>query len=142
MSRALSFLRALAAAFFSRGSVLLIFWLITIITCVQAMYKSSLVVGVSALLACALCYWGASAFMGSLLARREKGHRPIDIMGIGAIALVLIAAGSALMVWSGFWMRLFDVEVDGLVWALLGALSAVIVVRKEDALKGDWTLRH
>ena len=46
----------------------------------------------------------------------------------------LIAAGSALMIWSGFWMRLFDVEVNGLVWALLGALSAVVVVRKEDAL--------
>jgi hypothetical protein len=30
----------------------------------------------------------------------------------------------------------------GLVWALPGALSAVVVVRKEDALKRDWTLRH
>jgi hypothetical protein len=34
------------------------------------------------------------------------------------------------------------VEVDGVVWALLGAVSAVVVVRKEDALKGDWTTRH
>jgi len=46
------------------------------------------------------------------------------------------------MIWSGFWMRLFDIEVYGVVWALLGALSAVVVVRKEDALKGDWTQRY
>ena len=35
----------------------------------------------------------------------------------------------------------FDVEVDGLVWALLGAASAVVVVRRKDALSGDWTKR-
>jgi len=67
-------LRSLIAAFFSRGSIVLVFWLITIITCVRVMYKSSFVVGASALVACALCYWGASAFMGSLLARREKSY--------------------------------------------------------------------
>jgi hypothetical protein len=72
--------------------------------------------------------------MGSLIARREKTYRAFDLAAIGAIALAIIAAGSALMIWSGFWMRLFDVEVNGLVWALLGALSAVVVVRKEDAL--------
>jgi hypothetical protein len=135
-------LRSLIAAFFSRGIIVLVFWLITIITCVQVMYKSSFVVGASALVACALCYAAASGFMGSLLARREKNYRPFDLAAIGAIALVIIAAGSALMIWSGFWMRLFDIEVAGVVWALLGALSAVVVVRKEDALKGDWTQRY
>jgi hypothetical protein len=34
---------------------------------------------------------------------------------MGAIALVIIAVGSALMVWSGFRMRLFGVEMDGLI---------------------------
>jgi hypothetical protein len=53
---------------------------------------------------------------------------------IGAIALTVIAAGSALMMWSGFWMRLFGVEIGGVTWALLGAISAVVVVRKADAL--------
>src|SRR6266436_473673 len=42
-------LRSLIAAFFSRGSIVLVFWLITIITCVRVMYKSSFVVGASAL---------------------------------------------------------------------------------------------
>ena len=132
--RLFSFIRALFAAFFSRTIVVLIFWLITITVCIEAMYKSSFTVGASALIACALCYIGASGFMGSVLARREKNYRAFDLAAIGAIALVVIAAGSALMMWSGFWMRLFDVEINGVTWALLGALSAVVVVRKADAL--------
>jgi hypothetical protein len=135
-------LRSLLAAFFSRGIVILVFWLITILTTVQVMYRSSFTVGISALVACALCYWGAAAFMGSLLERREKKYRPFDLVGIGALSLVIIAAGAALMIWSGFRMRLYGVEVEGVVWALLGALSAVVVVRKEDVFKGDWTIRH
>jgi hypothetical protein len=135
-------MKSLLAAFFSRGIIILVFWLITILTTVQVMYRSSFTVGISALAACALCYWGASGFMGSLLARREKNYRPLDLAAMGAIALVMITAGAALMYWSGFWMRLFDVEVDGVVWALLGAVSAIVVVRKDDALKGDWTTQH
>lgn len=105
------------------------------------MYRSSSTVGTAALVACVLCYWGAAGFMGSLLSRREKNFRPLDIVAMAAIALAVIAAGAALMFWSGFWMRLFDVEIDGVVWALLGAVSAVMVVRKDDELKGDWTMR-
>jgi hypothetical protein len=135
-------LRSLVAAFFSRGTIILVFWLITVLTTVQAMYRSSFTVGASALVACVICYWGASGFMGSLLARQEKNFRAFDLLAMGAIALIIIAVGSALMIWSGFWLRLFDVDVNGLVWALLGALSAVVVVRKEDALSGDWTQRH
>jgi len=122
-----SFIRALFAALFSRRSVVLIFWLITIPVCIQTMYRSSFTVGASALAACALCYIGASGFMGTLLARREKDYRASDLAAIGAIALVAIAAGSVLMVWSGFWMRLFDVEIGGVAWAFLGAISAVML---------------
>jgi hypothetical protein len=125
--RLLSFIRALFAAFFSRRSAVLIFWLITIPVCIQTMYRSSFTVGASALAACALCYIGASGFMGSLLARHEKDYRASDLAAIGGIALVVIAAGSALMIWSGFWMPLFNVEIGGVVWALLGAISAVVV---------------
>src|SRR5258708_9335552 len=134
--RLFRFIKALFAAFFSRSSAVLIFWLITIPVCIQAMYKSSFTVGASALVACALCYIGASGFMGSLLARREKNYRAFDLAAIGAIALVVIAAGSALMMWSGFWMRLFGVEISGVTWALLGAISALFAVREADALGG------
>jgi hypothetical protein len=72
--------------------------------------------------------------MGSLIARREKNYSTFDLVVMGVIALVIIAAGSTLMIWSGFRMSLFDVEISGVTWALLGAVSAVVVVRKEDAL--------
>jgi CHASE2 domain-containing sensor protein len=130
--RLTNFIGALFAALFSRRSVVLIFWLITIPVCIQVMYRSSFTVGASALAACALCYIGAYGFTGSLLARREKDDRAFDRVAIGAIALVVMAAGSVLMIWSGFWMPLFEVEIGGVVWALLGAISAV-VMRKADA---------
>jgi hypothetical protein len=123
--RLTNFIRAPFAALFSRRSVVLIFWLITIPVCIQTMYRSSFTVGASALAACALCYIGASGFMGSLLARREKDYRAPDLVAIGAVALVVISAGSVLMLWSGFWMPLFNFEIGGVVWALLGAISAV-----------------
>jgi hypothetical protein len=34
------------------------------------------------------------------------------------------------MIWSGFSMRLFGVEIGGVAWALAGGLSAVVVVLK------------
>ncbi len=98
------------------------------------MFRTSFVVGFAALAACALCYAGAAGFMGSLIARREKGYRVIDLFGIGTIGLFIIAAGSFLMIWSHFSMHAFDVEIGGVTWALLGAVSAVVVVRKKDAL--------
>jgi hypothetical protein len=99
---------------------------------------AAFVVGIAALVACALCYWAAAAFMGSLLARRMKGYRPFDLFMIGVLGLPLIAAGSALMIWSGFSLRLYDVEISGLTWALLGAASAVVVVRIDDAVRGTF----
>jgi hypothetical protein len=102
------------------------------------MFTKSFVGGLAALAACALCYSGAAGFMGSLIARREKRYRPVDLVGIGTLGLLLIAVGSALMWWSGFSLRLFDVKIDGVTWALLGAVSAVVVVRKEDALEGNY----
>jgi hypothetical protein len=76
--------------------------------------------------------------MGSLIARREKRYRAIDLFGIGALSLIVIAVGLAIMIWSGFSMRLFGVEIGGVAWALAGGLSAVVVVRKEDAIRGDF----
>jgi hypothetical protein len=114
----------------------LIFWTVTIVVCVQVMLKGAFVVGFAALVACALCYMAAAGFMGSLIARREKGYRATDLFGIGALGLIVIAAGLAIMIWSGFSIRLFDVEIAGVAWALIGALSAIVVVRTEDAIRG------
>jgi hypothetical protein len=136
--RLLSFVKALLAAIFSRGIVVLIFWTVTIVLCVQVMLKGSFVVGFAALVACALCYMAAAGFMGSLIARREKRYRAIDLFGIGALGLIVVAAGLAIMIWSGFSIRLFGVEIGGVAWALTGAFSAVVVVRKEDAIRGDF----
>jgi hypothetical protein len=38
-------------------------------------------------------------------------------LGIGIIGLFLVAAVSALMMWSGFSMDAFDIEIGGVTWA-------------------------
>lgn len=115
--RPLGFVRAMFVALFSRAILILIFWTMTILACAQTIFRASFVVGLAALTACALCYAGAAGFMGSLIARRERGYRVIDLFGIGTIALFLIAAGSVLMMWCGFSMHAFDVEIGGVTWA-------------------------
>jgi len=120
--------------------LLLTYVVVTILVCINTAANYSAALGVAGFAACALCYWGGSAFMGSLLARREKGYRASDLVGIGALAFLLIAAGLGLMVWSGFELRIGGVHVGGVYWALLGVLVTIIIVRKEDALKGDFTI--
>ena len=94
--------------FFSRATIILTYWLITFSICIQVMIKGSLLMGASALVACALCYWGAAAYIDTLLARRETA--------IGVLAVILIMAGQALMIWSGFMVHLFDIEIGGAFW--------------------------
>jgi hypothetical protein len=111
--------------FFSRATIILTYWLITLSICIQVMIRGSLLVGASALVACALCYWGAAAYIDTLLARRETA--------IGVLAVILIMAGQALVIWSDFMVRLFDIEIGGAFWALIGAATAV-ALRVRDPL--------
>jgi hypothetical protein len=107
---------------------------ITLLLCGQVALTGSFVVGGSALVGFALCYFATATFFGSFYARREKKYSMTDLAGIGGIAVVLVAAGLALVVWSGFWLNLFGVTVSGLVWALIGIVVAVLTTKKQHAL--------
>jgi hypothetical protein len=114
-----------------------IYFLLTVIACVQAMVNISFGVGSAALLAYALCYFGTAGFVGSfraIRARQMKSYRARDLIGISAVAVVLCGAGLTLIIWSGFWIRFFGVVIQGLYWALLGILIAVLTTKKEHAL--------
>jgi hypothetical protein len=114
-----------------------IYFLITVITCAQAMVKASFGVGGAALVACALCYFGTAGFVGSfraIRARQMKNYSAKDLLGIGAIAVALNAAGLVLIIWSGFWIGFLGVVVAGVYWALIGMLIAVLTTKKEHAL--------
>jgi hypothetical protein len=126
-------LQVVAEAIFNRGIVLLIYFGVTVITCIQVVLKSSLAVGAAALAASALCFFGVASFVGSFLARHEKDYSVKDLIGIGAIATILVAVGLWLMIWSGFWINLFGVVVEGRYWALVGIITALVVTRKKDA---------
>jgi hypothetical protein len=121
------------AAIFSRTNLILIYFTVTVITCAQAMFAVSLAVGGAALAACALCFFAVATFVASLLARHEQGHSAADLSGIGAIAAILTAGGLALMMWSGFRIVIYDVNVQGVYWAIVGILTACVTARKNDA---------
>ena len=113
------------------------YFLITVITCVQAMVKTSFGVGGAALVAYALCYFGTAGFAGSfraIRARKMKSYSAKDLLRIGAVAVVLNAAGLVLIIWSGFWIGFSGVVVEGVYWALIGILIAVLTTKKEHAL--------
>jgi hypothetical protein len=124
----------LAKVIFSRTNLILIYFTLTVITCFQAMLNSSFAVGGGALVACALCFFAVATFIASVLARREKEYSTKELIGIGVIAAILTAGGLALMVWSGFWINLYGVSIQGIYWALLGIVTAIVVARKKDAL--------
>jgi hypothetical protein len=111
-----------------------IYFLVTVITCVQAMFQSSFAVGAMALAASALCYFGTAGFAGSFRARRDKNYTPKDLAVIAAIAVVLSVAGVALMAWSGFWLRLLGVSIAGPMWCFIGILVASLTTKREHAL--------
>ena len=73
-------------------------------------------------------------FVASVLARHEKGYSAKELIGIGAIAAILTAGGLALMVWSGFLINLYGVSIQGIYWALIGIVTAIVAARKKDAL--------
>ena len=77
--------------------------------------------------------FGVASFVGSVLARREKGYSVKDLTGIAAIATILAAAGLAIMIWSGFWINLFGAKIEGIYWAFVGIVAAIVVTRKKDA---------
>ncbi|MFQ5962883.1 MAG: hypothetical protein ACE5KZ_01200 [Candidatus Scalinduaceae bacterium] len=93
------------------------------------MFKSSLVSGTAALVACALCFIGPAGFIGSLRTRHKNNYNAKELIGIATITVVLTAAGVALMIWSGFELILFGVAIKGLYLALTGVFIALIVTK-------------
>jgi hypothetical protein len=107
---------------------------ITIFMCLQAIYKSSIFVGGTALLGYTLCFCPVATFVGSMLARHEKDYSKFDLTMIFFIASILTVAGLWLVAWSGFRIIVHNVTIAGLYWAILGIVTAIVITRKNDAL--------
>jgi hypothetical protein len=83
----------------------LTYFMVTVVSSVSMMLKGSVAVGVAALGASALGYVGVSAALGSVMERRTKGYRTIDLIGIGTLAMIPIVAALVLAYWSDFQMH-------------------------------------
>jgi hypothetical protein len=110
------------------------YFILTLITCGQVMFRGPFMTGAAALLAAALCFFSVAGIVGSVRARRENKYSQRDLAIIGAIALGLCAAGFALMAWSEFSITLFGTTLSGVVWAIIGVALAAITTTNKDAL--------
>jgi hypothetical protein len=111
-----------------RGLLIFAYLTLTAITSVSAMLRDSLLVGASALAGSLLCFFAVASFCASFLAKREQQYKAIDLLGIGAVATLLTAAGFSLMIWSGFWISLYGIVIDSPYWALIGVEQAEIIL--------------
>jgi len=109
-----------------RELLALAYGFLTAIICVQAMLGASFRVGAEALAACVLNFAGMAILFACFLVGREKGYRKVSLFAAGAIALVLVAAGFAIMIRTGFRIYFYDGSIPGLVWLLLGAVAALL----------------
>ena len=124
-----------------RELLALAYGFLTLIICVQAMRSMSFRIGAEALAACALNFSGMAILFACFLAGQEKGYRKVYLFGVGAIALVLVGAGFALMIQIGFRVPIYDASVPGLVWLLLGSLAALLwsLHRRARARARSWS---
>ena len=99
---------------------------LTAIICVHAMLGSSFRLGAEALVAFAINFVGALIFFAVFLARHEKDASRMKLIGAGAIALVLVAAAFALIVWTRFRIYIYDGAIPGAVWLVVGLFAALL----------------
>jgi hypothetical protein len=99
---------------------------LTLIICANAMLGASFRVGAEALAACVLNFAGMAILSACFLLRREKEYRKVYLFGAAALALLLVAAGFALMVRTGFRVYFYDASIPGPVWLLVGSLAALL----------------
>jgi drug/metabolite transporter (DMT)-like permease len=125
---------ATIGAIFGRRFLFVTYIFVTLITCGEIFFSGSFGASGAGLLGSALCCLGTASFVGSSLARREKNYSPRDLAKIGAIAAVVSAAGIALLAWSGFHFKLFDVVIEGPVWAAVGIIVAMVATKRKHAL--------
>jgi len=124
---------AIIGVIFSRQLLFVIYIVLTVIACGEIFFSGSFSASGAALLGSALCCFGTASFVCSWLARREENYCPGDLATISAIAGVLNAAGTALLVWSGFRFKVFDVVIKGTLWAVISMVVALIGTKKDCA---------
>src|SRR5215510_14748333 len=99
---------------------------LTAILCGKAMLSTSFRVGAVALVASMLNFAGLALFFAVFLARRDKGASKTKVIGAGAIALVLVVSAFAAMIWTRFWISVYDVGIPGPVWLIVGVAAAFL----------------
>ncbi len=109
-----------------RELLTLAYGFLTAIICVQTMLSTSFRAGAEPLAACVINFAGAAIFLSIFLARHETKPGRMKLIAVGALALVLVAAAFALMVYTRFRVFIYDITIPGPAWLVVGLVAALL----------------
>jgi hypothetical protein len=95
--------------------IIWLYGLLVLVTGIAAIFRGAWWPGAAGLIGPTLCWWAGSGIRGSFMV----GTSGQKIGGLVAGA-IFASVGLSLLYYSGYWVRLFSVELDGIAWGLLG----------------------
>jgi hypothetical protein len=101
---------------------------------VHMILAGSLIAAAAATAACCFCFIGAAHFVGSFRARHATNQTVENLVGVGALASILVASGVILSIASGPPLTVFGFAVGGAFWALSGVVAATVAIREEHGI--------
>lgn len=108
--------------------VMYVFGLLVIVTGGSAILRGATWPGIAGLIGPGLCFWAGSGVKGSLLVG-TRGQKIGDLVA-GA---VFLAAGSAILYQSGYRVLIYSLEIDGVMWGMLGAALGLVFTPRSAA---------
>ena len=95
--------------------MLSIYFMLTLIMGVGAIWQGAVYPGIAGILGPTLCWWASAGLKGSLLIDSS----PQKLFGIVA-AIAFVAVGLGIVAHSGYWLQIFSYEITGVTWRLIG----------------------
>ena len=105
-----------------------IYAVLVIITGGAAIYKGAIWPGITGLIGPAFCWWGGCGMYGSF----TVGTGAQKMFGLIA-GIVFLLIGLGLLAWTGFWVTIFTLEIDGLIWGGIGFVIGLVGTPKSAA---------
>ena len=109
--------------------LLYIYMLMSVMMGIAAMFKGAVYPGIAGTVGPMLSWWAAAGLKGSLMV----GTQWQKLGGLAA-AIVFAAVGIGLVYHSGYWVKIFSLELTGVEWCVIGLVVGYIAAKREHAV--------
>jgi len=108
--------------------MLYIYFLLTLIASVSVMSFDNVTLFVSALLCPSLSFWAASGWRGMI-------YSGSPFLGL-ALAAILMVPAILLVIYTGYSVVLFSIQISGLVWCVIGFALSFLTTKPSHVKEG------